>query len=118
MRNYSGVNPPIAEHPARCLSEFWKTCLTAPTEGVVLYSIAGDTSQPRCQPKPESATLRCLARHPPGPEYISMNRRQLMHGLGALSIGVATRLRSTVPVASSKGLNIATTQNGAEPLPS
>jgi len=47
-----------------------------------------------------------------------MNRRQLMHGLGALSVGVAIRGRSAAPVGSSEGPNFATAQTGAEPLPS
>ena len=47
-----------------------------------------------------------------------MNRRQLMHGFGALSVGVVIRGRSAVTVPSSKELPIATTQTAAEPLPS
>jgi hypothetical protein len=41
-----------------------------------------------------------------------------MHGLGALSVGVAIPRSASVPVGSSQKLNFATTQTGAGPLPS
>jgi hypothetical protein len=43
-----------------------------------------------------------------------MNRREVMCGLGALSIGVAVRGTCAVPTGSGKQQNFATTQPGAE----
>jgi len=45
-----------------------------------------------------------------------MNRRDLMCGLGALSIGVTIAGRTTVPLGSSEGQNLATTQSGSAAL--
>ncbi len=47
-----------------------------------------------------------------------MNRRKAIYGLGTLSLGMAIRGRSAVPVGFSKSRNFATTQSDAEALPS
>ncbi len=47
-----------------------------------------------------------------------MNRRELIHGLGALSIGVTIEGRSAVAIGPSKGQNVATTRPEPEALPS
>ena len=46
-----------------------------------------------------------------------MNRREIMYGFGALSIGVAIPGRGAVPVGLGNGQDAATTQSGAEALP-
>jgi len=47
-----------------------------------------------------------------------MNRRELIHGLGALTIGVTIEGRSAVAIGPSKGQNVATTRPEPEALPS
>ncbi len=47
-----------------------------------------------------------------------MNRRELMYGLGALSIGVTIEGRSVAPVASGEPQSAATASSGADALPS
>jgi HD domain len=51
-------------------------------------------------------------------EKITMNRRELMCGLGAISVGVSIEGRSTVAMASGKGQSVAATQLEPEALPS
>src|SRR5579864_4728691 len=46
-----------------------------------------------------------------------MTRRELLYGLGALSIGAATRSGSTVPIISNEEDNHSTMQTGTEALP-
>jgi len=47
-----------------------------------------------------------------------MNRREVLFGLGALSINVVVPSMGGVPIDSGEGQNLATTQSGAEGLPS
>jgi hypothetical protein len=47
-----------------------------------------------------------------------MNRREVLHGFGALSINAVVQRMGGAPFGSDKGQNLATTQSGAAPLPS
>lgn len=51
-------------------------------------------------------------------EGITMNRRELMCGIGALSIGLSIEGGSAVAVGSCNVQNVAATRSESEPLPS